>query len=36
VLDLFSADIDEVGTLAVSTYTAGFFWQETKENFSLQ
>ena len=24
---LFWADIDEAGTLAVGTYTAGFFWQ---------
>ena len=24
---LFWADIDERGTLAVGTYTAGFFWQ---------
>jgi len=26
---LFWADIDEAGTLAVGTYTAGFFWQES-------
>jgi hypothetical protein len=24
---LFWADVDEAGTLAVGTYTAGFFWQ---------
>jgi hypothetical protein len=27
-------DIDEAGALAVGTYTAGFFWQESRENFN--
>ena len=29
------ADIDERGTLAVGTYTAGFFWQQP-EDVNLQ
>jgi hypothetical protein len=29
---LFWADIDEAGTLAIGTYTAGFFWQESEED----
>jgi hypothetical protein len=33
---LFWADIDEAGTLAVGPYTAGFFWQEPKENANLE
>ncbi len=32
---LFWADIDEAGRLAVGSYRAGFFWQESRENFSL-
>ena len=33
---LFRADIDEVGTLVVGTYTAGFFWQESGEDVTLE
>ncbi len=32
---LFWADIDEAGTLAAGTYTAGFFWQESTEDVNL-
>lgn len=27
---------DEAGTLAVGTYTAGFFWQESREDVNLE
>ena len=30
------ADIDEVGVLTIGAYTAGFFWQESREDFNLQ
>ena len=33
---LFWTDIDEAGTLTLGTYTAGFFWQESREGFGLQ
>ena len=33
---LFWADIDETGTLIVGTYTAGFFWQESREDVNLE
>jgi hypothetical protein len=36
VLDLFWTDVNEAGMLAVGTYTAGFFWQEPKENANLE
>ena len=33
---LFWADIAEAGILAVGPYTAGFFWQESKEDVNLK
>jgi hypothetical protein len=33
---LFWVDIDEAGALAVGTYTAGFFWQESRHNVDLE
>lgn len=33
---LFWADIDEAETLAVGTYTAGFFWQKSREDVNLE
>jgi hypothetical protein len=36
VLDLFWADINETGEMPVRNYIAGFFWQESREDFDLQ
>ena len=33
---LFWADIDEAGILAVGPYTAGFFWEKSREGFDLE
>jgi len=33
---LFWADIDEAGILAIGSYTAGFFWQKSREDVHLK
>ena len=33
---LFWADIDERGTLAVGSYMAGFFWQQSREGVNFE